>query len=104
MNYNEGLPLRSFSEGALTKLQTMSWPGNIRQLRNAVEQILILGPYNSEIDSSELPETKQIDKNNTGNSVFEDEFINLSLDTFAIIEAAEIEGTFLSPFTTAFNL
>ena len=53
MNYSEGLPLRSFSEGALTKLQTMSWPGNIRQLRNAVEQILILGPYNSEIDYSE---------------------------------------------------
>ena len=79
LNYSEGLPLRSFSEGALTKLQTMSWPGNIRQLRNAVEQILILGPYNSEIDSSELPESKQIDKNNTGNSVFEDEFINLSL-------------------------
>ena len=77
LNYSEGLPIRTFSEGALTKLQTMSWPGNIRQLRNAVEQILILGPYNSEIDSSELPESKHIDKNNTGNSVFEDEFINL---------------------------
>ena len=60
LNYSEGLPLRSFSEGALTKLQTMSWPGNIRQLRNAVEQILILGPYNSEIDSSELPESKPV--------------------------------------------
>ena len=79
LNYSEGLPLRSFSEGALTKLQTMSWPGNIRQLRNAVEQILILGPNNGEIDSSELPESKQIDKNNTGNSVFQDDFINLSL-------------------------
>ena len=79
LNYSEGLPLRSFSEGALTKLQTMSWPGNIRQLRNAVEQILILGPNNGEIDSSELPESKQIDKNNTGNRVFQDDFINLSL-------------------------
>ena len=74
MNYSEGLPLRSFSEGALTKLQTMSWPGNIRQLRNAVEQILILGPNNGEIDSSELPESKQPDKNNTGNSVFQGRF------------------------------
>ena len=79
LNYSEGLPLRSFSEGALTKLQTMSWPGNIRQLRNSVEQILILGPNNGEIDSSELPESKQTDKNNTGNSVFQDDFINLSL-------------------------
>tara|TARA_A100001011_G_C14259035_1_gene821490 strand:+ start:34 stop:1413 length:1380 start_codon:yes stop_codon:yes gene_type:complete len=79
LNYSEGLPLRSFSEGALTKLQTMSWPGNIRQLRNAVEQILILGPNNCEIDSSELPDSKQTDKNHTGNSVFQDDFINLSL-------------------------
>ena len=79
LNYSEGLPLRSFSEGALTKLQTMSWPGNIRQLRNSVEQILILGPNNGEIDSSELPESKQPDRNNTGNSVFQDDFINLSL-------------------------
>jgi len=79
LNYSEGLPFRSFSEGALTKLQTMSWPGNIRQLRNAVEQILILGPNNCEIDSSELPDSKQTDKNHTGNSVFQDDFINLSL-------------------------
>ena len=79
LNYSEGLPLRSFSESALTKLQTMSWPGNIRQLRNAVEQILILGPNSGEIDSSELPDSKQIDKNNTGNSLFQDDFINLSL-------------------------
>ena len=79
MNYSEGLPLLSFSEGALTKLQTMSWPGNIRQLRNAVEQILILGPNNGEIDTSELPESKQPDRNNTGNSVFQDDYINLSL-------------------------
>ena len=50
----------------------MSWPGNIRQLRNAVEQILILGPNNGEIDSSELPESKQPDRNNTGNSVFQE--------------------------------
>tara|TARA_B100000941_G_C27996823_1_gene298558 strand:- start:164 stop:505 length:342 start_codon:yes stop_codon:yes gene_type:complete len=57
----------------------MSWPGNIRQLRNAVEQILILGPNNGEIDSSELPESKLPDRNNTGNSVFQENLINLSL-------------------------
>ena len=62
LNYNEGLPLRTFSDGAITKLQTMSWPGNIRQLRNAVEQILILGPNNKIIETSELPESKHSEK------------------------------------------
>ena len=79
LNYNEGLPLRTFSEGALTKLQTMSWPGNIRQLRNAVEQILILGPDTGVIESSELPESKHTNDLNTGASVFQENLINLSL-------------------------
>jgi two-component system nitrogen regulation response regulator NtrX len=28
-------------------LQSMDWPGNIRQLRNVVERILILSPSDS---------------------------------------------------------
>ena len=79
LNFNEGLPLRNFSEGALTKLQTMSWPGNIRQLRNAVEQILILGPEKGLIDTSELPDSRHADNLNTVNSVFQENLINLSL-------------------------
>ena len=79
LNYSDGLPLRSFSEGALTKLQTMSWPGNIRQLRNAVEQILILGPNDKIIETSELPESKHLEKTNTGDSFFQENLISLSL-------------------------
>ena len=57
----------------------MSWPGNIRQLRNSVEQILILGPNNRLIESSELPESKQSDKPNSGDSFFQENLISLSL-------------------------
>ena len=43
---SEGLPLRSFSEGALTKLQTMSWPGTVLgRLRNAGRASFNVGPY-----------------------------------------------------------
>ena len=34
---------RSFAEDAVRALQRRSWPGNIRELRNAVERLLILG-------------------------------------------------------------
>ncbi len=34
---------RSFSPEAIEKLQTFSWPGNIRQLKNAIESALVLG-------------------------------------------------------------
>jgi two-component system nitrogen regulation response regulator NtrX len=37
-----GVPGRKFSEDAVRSLQSRSWPGNIRELRNAVERALIL--------------------------------------------------------------
>ena len=38
-----GKPVREFSPEAVTLLQERSWPGNIRELRNVVERLLILG-------------------------------------------------------------
>jgi len=55
LNASQGLPKRSFSLDAQTQLQMMSWPGNIRQLRNTVERILILGPDSGAISVKELP-------------------------------------------------
>ena len=49
-----GLTNRKFTNEALTFLQSMSWPGNIRQLRNVVERVLILGNPSDEITSDEL--------------------------------------------------
>lgn len=39
---NAGLPVRTLGEDALAALQAYEWPGNIRQLRNAMEWILIM--------------------------------------------------------------
>ena len=39
----QGTPLKTFSENALKKLQTYDWTGNIRELRNVVERLIILG-------------------------------------------------------------
>ena len=38
-----GKPVREFSPEAVALLQQRSWPGNIRELRNVVERLLILG-------------------------------------------------------------
>jgi DNA-binding NtrC family response regulator len=40
---NEDLPYRQFSISALNRLRNHSWPGNIRELRNLVQRLLILG-------------------------------------------------------------
>ena len=39
----EGLPYRRFTVAAQNRLRNHSWPGNIRELRNAVQRLLILG-------------------------------------------------------------
>ncbi|HET7791280.1 MAG TPA: sigma-54 dependent transcriptional regulator [Gemmatimonadales bacterium] len=39
-----GLPTRAFDPGAVEALTAHEWPGNIRELRNAVERLLILAP------------------------------------------------------------
>ncbi len=39
-----GVPPKQFGDDAVARLQARIWPGNIRELRNAVERALILAP------------------------------------------------------------
>ena len=39
----EGLPYRRFTVGAQNRLRNYAWPGNIRELKNVVHRLLILG-------------------------------------------------------------
>ena len=52
----QGLPDRDLSEDAIALLQTMIWPGNVRQLKNLVERVLILGDGSGPIEARELPQ------------------------------------------------
>lgn len=52
---SQGLPLRNLSDEAIALMQTMRWPGNVRQLKNLVERVLILGDGTGEIEARELP-------------------------------------------------
>lgn len=52
-----GQPRRRLSEAAISALQAHAWPGNVRQLRNVVEWLLIMaaGGPGEEIDIEALP-------------------------------------------------
>jgi two-component system nitrogen regulation response regulator NtrX len=56
LNKIQGLPKREISPEAMQQLQAMSWPGNIRQLRNTLERLLILGPESGPVRPEELPQ------------------------------------------------
>lgn len=54
---SQGLPIRTIADDAMAVLQGHNWPGNIRQLRNNVERLMILakGEPGSEITIDLLP-------------------------------------------------
>ncbi|WP_438957338.1 nitrogen assimilation response regulator NtrX [Cognatiyoonia sp.] len=58
-NKAQGLPLRSLADDARALLQTMPWPGNVRQLKNVVERVLILGENTGDISTRELPSSEE---------------------------------------------
>ncbi len=51
----QGMMRRRLNDGCIAALQTRAWPGNVRQLRNMMEQVLILGTNEPDIDADELP-------------------------------------------------
>lgn len=48
----QGSSLKSFSSDAISELQKIDWTGNIRELRNVIERLIILG--GSEISKSDV--------------------------------------------------
>ena len=59
LNKGQGLPLRDLADDARALLQTMVWPGNVRQLKNVVERVLILGDNSGPITAKELPSLEE---------------------------------------------
>ena len=55
----QGMIRRRLGDGCIAALQTRDWPGNVRQLRNMMEQVLILGGEEREISADELPGAPQ---------------------------------------------
>lgn len=49
----EGLPYRHFSTSAQNRLRRYNWPGNLRELKNLVQRMLILGQSNT-IEADEV--------------------------------------------------
>jgi two-component system nitrogen regulation response regulator NtrX len=54
---NNGLAKRQIADDAMMVLQAYNWPGNVRQLRNVMEWLLIMAPYHAQgkISADMLP-------------------------------------------------
>ncbi|MBO6604225.1 MULTISPECIES: sigma-54-dependent transcriptional regulator [Paracoccaceae] len=83
-NADQGLPLRDLGEDAEAMLQTMRWPGNVRQLKNVIERVLILGEDTGPIEARDLP------GHGEGASEEEDIALSAGLTTLPLREAREL--------------
>ncbi len=52
---SSGIPGRDLSADAMTALQSYVWPGNVRQLRNLMDWLLIMAPGSEAIRAEMLP-------------------------------------------------
>ncbi len=78
---SSGQPARKIGDDVVAVLQTHSWPGNIRQLRNNVERLMILaeGDSGSEISREMLPAEVGDSVPGAINGAEGEEILNLSL-------------------------
>ena len=83
-NRSQGLPMRALSPEAEAMLQTMAWPGNVRQLRNVIERVLILGDGTGPIEARELP-GQDVPTDNSGRLV-----LGGAMATLPLREAREV--------------
>ena len=73
-----GLPKRKLSAEALAALHSYDWPGNVRQLRNVIERLMIMAPD----DSTDVISGKMLPS-----ELFEDVPVSLNFDKTSEIMA-----------------
>lgn len=75
------------SQGAMRRLMAYSWPGNVRQLENAVERAVALGTGREQIEVSDLPPEIEMSPEPVTSPVVE--FPDEGLDLPAYLSAIE---------------
>jgi transcriptional regulator with PAS, ATPase and Fis domain len=88
----EGIPLKTLTEEALARLVAFSWPGNVRQLENAVELAMIMSGDRTVIEASDFAHLR--DARDQSFEVTSDHLVKLpeeGLDFEAVISRIELD-------------
>jgi len=97
---SSGLQPRRFSDKALAMLQAMDWPGNVRQLRNMVERIMILSPA----DASHMVTIEELPRETNGRGGGQSGLDSSELVGMSLRDAREqFEREYLTLQITRFN-
>jgi two-component system nitrogen regulation response regulator NtrX len=95
-----GIPPKKFSKEALASLEAYNWPGNIRQLQNVVEWVMIMHPEETEVKPHQLPGEVQLSKQKEVEEVMD---ANLLLGLQLKEAREEFEKTYIALHVKRFN-
>ncbi len=97
---SSGLPPREIAADAMAVLQACEWPGNVRQLRNVIEWLLIMSPGTSadDVTAAMLPPELGANSNDMAGNQWTGEIMALSLREAREIFEREYLTTQLSRF------
>ena len=87
--YGGGEAKHLLAQGAMRRLMAYSWPGNVRQLENAVERAVALGSGRQQIEATDLPPEIQSTPEPTSSPVVD--FPEQGLDLPAYLSSIERE-------------
>lgn len=86
LSMQSGIPLCQFSAGALAAMQNYQWPGNVRQLRNVIEWVMIMNGGKADITADQLPPELRAMPASSAN----DSALGMDLIAVSLREAREI--------------
>ncbi|HJK87101.1 MAG TPA: sigma-54 dependent transcriptional regulator [Candidatus Megaira endosymbiont of Nemacystus decipiens] len=100
-----GLKEREFSNETIAALQAYSWPGNIRQLRNVVENTLIMNPISSSGSADKIrPDMLPQEIVSSGVKIVRPDNANVDMMSMPLREAREVfERQYLTAQMNRFN-
>ncbi|KKJ75485.1 ATPase AAA [Kiloniella litopenaei] len=91
-----GIPARPLAQDAMASLQAYEWPGNVRQLRNVIDWLLIMAPgEGDEVISAEMmpPDIGSISPSVSSGSAGQEDLMSLSLrDARELFEKRYLEA------------
>ncbi len=95
-----GIPAKKFSKEAMASLEAYHWPGNIRQLQNVVEWVMIMHPEETEVLVHQLPGEVQLSSQKEVEEVMD---ANLLLGLQLKEAREEFEKTYIALHVKRFN-
>jgi DNA-binding NtrC family response regulator len=95
LHREQGSEMPTFSEGALKSLVAAPWHGNVRELRNVIEHMVVLAEPGAEIQPEQIPFMDDLAMEETADTVISSSILGLDYHTARERVLADFESAYI---------